>query len=117
MNTKNFTFIFLALFGFMHCKVYGNVPAPAEESKADSTAIYTKPKVVVGIVVDQMRHDYLTRFWNRFEDDGFKRLINDGYFLKNNHYNYVPTYTAPGHTSVYTGTTPRHHGIISNNWY
>lgn len=79
--------------------------------------IYTKPKLVVGIVVDQMRYDYLTRFWDRYGDDGFKRMINDGYHLKNNHYNYVPTYTAPGHASVYTGTSPRYHGIISNNWY
>lgn len=117
MNLRNFTFAVLALFVFIHCKGYGNLPNQPKKTKTDSTAVYSKPKLVVGIVVDQMRHDYLTRFWDRFEDDGFKRLINDGYFLKNNHYNYVPTYTAPGHTSIYTGTTPRHHGIISNDWY
>lgn len=79
--------------------------------------IFTKPKLVVGIVVDQMRHDYLIRFWDRYGDDGFKRMINDGFIMKNAHYNYVPTYTAPGHASVYTGTSPRFHGVISNNWY
>lgn len=76
-----------------------------------------KPKLVVGIVVDQMRYDYLTRFWEKYEDGGFKRLVNEGFNFKNNHFNYIPTYTAPGHASVYTGTTPENHGIIGNNWY
>ncbi len=75
------------------------------------------PKLVIGIVVDQMRYDYLTRFYNRFGDGGFKRMINDGFSCKNNHFNYIPTYTGPGHASVYTGTTPQNHGIISNYWY
>lgn len=76
-----------------------------------------KPKLVVGIVVDQMRYDYLTRFWDQFGEDGFKRLVNNGYNFKNNHFNYVPTYTGPGHASVYTGTTPEYHGIIGNGWF
>lgn len=76
-----------------------------------------KTKLVVGIVVDQMRYDYLSRFWERYGDDGFKRMINDGYNFKNNHFNYIPTYTGPGHASVYTGTGPANHGIIGNNWY
>ncbi|APG61123.1 alkaline phosphatase PafA [Christiangramia salexigens] len=76
-----------------------------------------KPKLVIGIVVDQMRYDYLTRFWDKFEEGGFKRLVNKGYNFKNNHFNYVPTYTGPGHASVFTGTTPAYHGVISNSWY
>ena len=76
-----------------------------------------KPKLVVGIVVDQMRYDYLTRFWDQFGNDGFKRLVNDGFTFKNTHFNYVPTYTGPGHASVFTGTTPAYHGIISNSWF
>ena len=76
-----------------------------------------KPKLVVGIVVDQMRYDYLTRFKDKFGTGGFERLINDGFSCNNNHFNYVPTYTGPGHTSIYTGTTPQNHGIISNDWY
>ncbi|MDF1673493.1 MAG: alkaline phosphatase family protein [Vicingaceae bacterium] len=76
-----------------------------------------KPKLVVGIVVDQMRYDYLTRFWDRYGDDGFKKLINNGYNCKNTHYNYMPTYTGPGHASIYSGTTPENHGIISNTWF
>ncbi len=76
-----------------------------------------KPKLVVGIVVDQMRNDYIDRFWDKYGDDGFKRLVNNGYRFKNAHFNYVPTYTGPGHASVYTGTTPAIHGIVGNNWY
>jgi predicted AlkP superfamily pyrophosphatase or phosphodiesterase len=75
------------------------------------------PKLVVGIVVDQMRFDYLYKYWNKFGDGGFKRLVNDGYQCKNLQYNYVPTYTGPGHSSIYTGTTPVRHGIISNDWF
>ncbi len=76
-----------------------------------------RPKLVVGIVVDQMRYDYLTRFYNKYGEGGFKRMMNEGFNCKNNHFNYIPTYTGPGHTSIYTGTTPKYHGIIANNWY
>ncbi|PIQ22041.1 MAG: alkaline phosphatase family protein [Cytophagales bacterium CG18_big_fil_WC_8_21_14_2_50_42_9] len=76
-----------------------------------------RPKLVVGIVVDQMRYDYLYRYWDKYGNDGFKRLIQDGFSYENAHYNYVPTYTGPGHASIYTGTTPAIHGIIGNNWY
>jgi len=81
------------------------------------TAISKKPKLVVGIVIDQMRYDYLKRFDKKYGNDGFNRLIKDGYMLNNAQSNYIPTYTAVGHTSIYTGTTPFYHGIISNNWY
>lgn len=92
----------------------------AQEMKTQRSAdepIYATPKLVVGVVVDQMRYDYITRFWPRYGEDGFKKLIGEGFHLKNNHFNYVPTYTGPGHTSVYTGAAPETHGIISNNWY
>lgn len=76
-----------------------------------------KPKLVVGIVVDQMRHEYIYRFYDKFSDSGFKRIIDAGYHFKNAHYNYIPTKTGPGHASIYTGTTPSRHGIIGNDWY
>ncbi len=76
-----------------------------------------KPKLVVGIVVDQMRYDYLIRYWDRFGDKGFKKLAKEGFNCKNANYNYMPTYTGPGHASIFTGTTPENHGIISNDWY
>src|SRR6188508_2186956 len=77
----------------------------------------TKPRLVVGIVVDQMRYDYITRYWDKFGNDGFKKLCNEGFNCTNGQYNYVPTYTGPGHASVYTGTTPATHGIIGNDFY
>ncbi len=76
-----------------------------------------KPKLVVGIVVDQMRYDYIYRFWDDFGNDGFKKLIGEGHFFRNAQFGYVPTYTGPGHASIYTGTTPAVHGIIANDWY
>ncbi len=75
------------------------------------------PRLVVGIVVDQMRYDYLTRFWEDYGDGGFKRLVKEGFHCKNHHFNYAPTSTGPGHASVYTGTSPAVHGIIGNDWY
>lgn len=75
------------------------------------------PRLVVGVVVDQMRYDYLTRYWDRFGKDGFKRLVQEGFNFRNNHFNYLPTNTGPGHTSVFTGTSPMNHGIIGNSWY
>ena len=76
-----------------------------------------KPKLVVGIVIDQLRHDYFERYADNFGEAGFKRLIADGYYNHNTHYNYIPTFTGPGHASIYTGTTPATHGIIANDWY
>ena len=76
-----------------------------------------QPKLVVGIVVDQMRFDYLYRFQSKFGENGFKRLLKEGNNCRNVNYNYVPTYTGPGHASIYTGTYPALHGIISNRWF
>jgi len=108
----------LFIFG---CKTSENTTSTTTEQtvqvKDSLKTINETPKLVVGIVVDQMRYDYLTRFWDRFGDDGFKRLVNDGFNCKNNHYNYAPTKTAPGHASIFTGTSPKNHGIIGNDWY
>jgi len=76
-----------------------------------------RPKLVVGIVVDQMRMEYLYRYSDDFSAKGFKRLMNDGFTYHNMNYNYAPTFTAPGHASIYTGTTPSVHGIMGNDWY
>ncbi|MBI3500871.1 MAG: alkaline phosphatase family protein [Bacteroidetes bacterium] len=78
---------------------------------------YSQPKLVVGIVVDQMRYDYLEKYWNKFGNDGFKKLVNEGFNCKNTNYNYVPTFTGPGHASIFTGATPSVHGIVSNQWF
>ncbi|WP_373497246.1 alkaline phosphatase PafA [Aquiflexum sp.] len=76
-----------------------------------------KPKIVVGIVIDQMRQEYFYKFQDRYTEGGFKRLLDQGFVMKNGHYNYIPTFTGPGHASIYTGATPSTHGIISNNWF
>lgn len=86
-----------------------------EPSIAQTTS--EKPKIIIGIVVDQMRQEYLYRFADRYSDGGFKRLMSQGFMMKNGHYNYIPTYTGPGHASIYTGTTPATHGVIANSWY
>ena len=75
-----------------------------------------RPKLVVGIVVDQMRYEYLYKYADRYVDGGFKRLMKEGINCQENHYNYAPTVTAAGHTSVYTGTVPSVHGIVGNDW-
>lgn len=76
-----------------------------------------RPKLVVGLVVDQMRWDYLYRYYNRYTNGGFKRLINEGFSVENTFIPYTPTYTACGHTCIYTGSVPAVHGIIGNDWY
>lgn len=76
-----------------------------------------RPKLVVGMVVDQMRWDYLYRFYSRYGQGGFKRLINEGFSAENTLIPYTPTLTACGHSSVYTGSVPAINGIIGNNWF
>jgi predicted AlkP superfamily pyrophosphatase or phosphodiesterase len=76
-----------------------------------------KPKLIVGLVIDQMRWDYLYRFKDLYVEGGFKRLLNQGFSCENTFLPYVPTYTAVGHTCIYTGSIPSIDGIIGNNWY
>jgi predicted AlkP superfamily pyrophosphatase or phosphodiesterase len=94
---------FIALFIF-----------PVHQSNAQETL--SRPRLVVGIVVDQMRWDYLYRYYDRYGDGGFKRLLNDGFSCENTFINYLPSYTAVGHTVVFTGSIPAIDGIVGNNW-
>jgi len=75
-----------------------------------------RPALVVGIVVDQMRYDYLYKYADRYSNNGLKRLMREGMNCQDNHYNYAPTVTAAGHASIYTGTVPAVHGIVGNEW-
>lgn len=75
------------------------------------------PKLIVGIVVDQMCYEYLYRYQAKFCENGFLKIMDQGTNCRNTHYNYVPTYTGPGHASIYTGTTPNNHGIVANEWF
>lgn len=85
-------------------------------AQKNKTSQLERPKLVVGLVVDQMRWDYLYRYYDKYGNDGFKRLLNQGYSLNNVHINYIPTVTALGHTSIYTGSVPAIHGIAGNDW-
>jgi predicted AlkP superfamily pyrophosphatase or phosphodiesterase len=76
-----------------------------------------RPKLVVGIVVDQMRWDYLYRFYDRYSIGGFKRLLGEGFSCENTFIPYTPTVTAAGHTCIYTGSVPAVDGIMGNSWY
>ena len=87
----------------------------AQKSKPQNTQL-ERPKLVVGIVVDQMRWDYLYRFYNKYENGGFKRLLGEGFSCENTMINYIPSVTAIGHTTIFTGSVPSIHGIAGNDW-
>lgn len=75
-----------------------------------------RPKLVVGVIVDQMRWDYMYRLYDRYGDTGFKRLLNEGFSFENCMVDYVPSFTAIGHSTVYTGSVPSIHGIAGNDF-
>ena len=103
------------LFAFFSINVLaqnttGSIPTQSSTIK--------RPKLVVGIVVDQMRWDYLYRYANRYaENGGFKRLMNHGFSCENTMIPYTPTVTACGHASIYTGSVPAINGISGNDWW
>jgi len=76
-----------------------------------------RPKLVVGLMVDQMRWDFLYRYAGRYGNGGFKRLLGEGFVCENTFIPYAQTVTAAGHTCVYTGSVPAIHGIMGNEWY
>jgi len=95
-------FIVLLIMGFTSCM---QQPEPVK-----------KPKIVIGLVIDQMRWDYLYRYSDLYGSDGFKRLMREGYNCQNTMVNYLPANTGPGHSCIYTGSVPSIHGIAGNNW-
>lgn len=104
--------LFLLLFTY-------SITASAQQKKESISAQENnkQPRLVVGLVVDQMRFDYLSRFWSKYSAGGFRRLVNEGFLFTNANFNYIPTNTAPGHACIYSGTTPSVNGIINNEWY
>ncbi|WP_028522320.1 alkaline phosphatase PafA [Runella limosa] len=87
------------------------------QTKPTKPATLARPKLVVGVVVDQMRYDYWFRYYDKYSEGGFKRLMREGFNCRNHHYHYALTVTAAGHASVYTGSTPAIHGIVGNDWF
>jgi predicted AlkP superfamily pyrophosphatase or phosphodiesterase len=110
---KNFIVTILA--GVLFFNLPAQNPATTAVSKPASIQ---RPKLVVGIVVDQMRWDYLYRYYNRYAPDGgFKRLLGKGFSCENTFIPYTPAITACGHTAIYTGSVPAIHGITGNDWW
>ncbi len=104
--------ILLTFITILHASLF-TVDSYAQEVKE----LQNKPKIVVGIMVDQMRWDYLTRYYERYTDGGLRRLMAEGYNCNRLLINYIPTVTAVGHTAVYTGSVPAFNGIIGNSMY
>src|SRR5450432_2612773 len=100
-------YIFLVLF-FLSQMGYSR-------AQAGGTPV-ARPKLVVGIVVDQMRWDYLYRYFNMYSPDGFKRLLKEGFSCENTYINYLPSFTAVGHTCIFSGSVPSISGISGNDW-
>ncbi len=96
------------------------INADAQTKKKAATAVpsttLARPKLVVGLVVDQMRWDYLYRYYDRYSAGGFKRMLNEGFTCENATINYLPSVTAIGHSSIYTGSVPAIHGIAGNDF-
>lgn len=92
-------------------------PAENPSRQVNRSADVQKTRLVLLIVVDQFRYDYLTRFGDLFGTGGFRRLLRDGASWSNANYDHVPTYTAPGHATMMTGAWPAEDGIIGNDWY
>src|ERR1043165_1091076 len=86
--------------------------APAAQSDS-----LPRPRLVLLIVVDQFRYDYLERFHDLFVPNGIGRLMREGASWVDANYDHAPTKTAPGHATIMTGTWPSEHGIIANNWF
>src|SRR5215217_8333360 len=105
-------FLFLLPFA---CGVL-NASAQIKSKIAPPSTTVPRPKLVVGIVVDQMRWDYLYRFYDRYTAGGFKRMLNEGFTCENTNIDYIPTVTAIGHSSIYTGSVPALHGIGGNDF-
>ncbi|WP_161626070.1 alkaline phosphatase PafA [Hugenholtzia roseola] len=112
---KNIAFLLslITIFSFSFDAKGQQIEKEAIKSKKNNP----KPKLIVGIVIDQMRADYYARFRHKLGEGGFKRLYQNGFVCKNAHYDYIPTNTAPGHASIFTGTTPAYHGIMDNYWF
>jgi predicted AlkP superfamily pyrophosphatase or phosphodiesterase len=91
------------------------IPLSVSAQKNKSSEL-PRPKLVVGIMVDQMRWDYLYRYYDRYENGGFKRMLNEGFSAENTHIDYTTTVTGIGHTTVYTGSVPAIHGIAGNDF-
>jgi hypothetical protein len=103
--------------GFFLVLLIAGYSSSIAQTKTPNTTGLQRPKLVVGIVVDQMRWDFLYRYYDRYGSSGFKRLMREGANCENTFIPYAQTVTAAGHTTVYTGSVPAIHGIMGNEWF
>ncbi|MCJ8210588.1 alkaline phosphatase family protein [Mucilaginibacter sp. RS28] len=102
--------------GLLLLTVGASAQTKGKVKAAPAPAGLPRPKLVVGIVIDQMRWDYLYRYYDRYQAGGFKRMLNEGFTCENTQIDYLPTETAPGHSCIYTGSVPAIHGIAANEF-
>lgn len=100
-------FISAFLLSFVAVNIYAQHPIIPSES----------PKLVIGIVVSEMRYDYLNRYWDKFGEGGFRRLVNEGSVCKNAYHDYLIAESSPGFATLGTGAYPSEHGMVSDYWY
>jgi predicted AlkP superfamily pyrophosphatase or phosphodiesterase len=89
----------------------------ASAISAPASAYNGRPRLIVVIVIDQFRGDYLERYRDQFGDSGFRLLLDHGAYFANCNYNYANTRTAPGHSTLFTGAYSNGHGIVGNEWW
>lgn len=106
----NIKTLIIGLFLFNACQLV------KDEGMSPKTH-YETPDLVISLIVDQMRPDYIYKFWDHYEEGGIKRLINEGHTFRNAYFRHLQTATGPGHAAQMSGTTPSVHGLIGNSWY
>ncbi|RZK48360.1 MAG: alkaline phosphatase family protein [Pedobacter sp.] len=116
MNLK-LKLLVACLFIFLSSQAQQAKTSPIEKANNNPNTKVGRPKLVIGMVVDQMRWDYLYRYYERYGTGGFKRILNEGFSAENTLIPYTPSQTACGHATIYTGTVPAIHGIIANSWF
>ncbi len=108
---KNISFIIILILNFFFSSCSRN-------HTYDGSYLYNnRPALIIGIVADQMDYDYIERYWGKYSENGIKKMISKGFVCKNTYFEHFPTYTGPGHACIYTGTDPRYHGIVGNDWF
>lgn len=112
---RRYVSIFLLFSTFLSPAFGQSIPRPNQPIPRANQSL-SRPKLVVGIVVDQMRWDYLYRYYDRYSAGGFRRLLNEGFTCENTFISHLPSYTAVGHTTIFTGSVPSIHGITGNDW-
>ncbi|MEW6736384.1 MAG: alkaline phosphatase family protein [Acidobacteriota bacterium] len=110
--------LFLFTIGTLPLSAWQNIVPPAPRRRVQPASVkINPPKLVVYIVIDQFRAEFLNRFSNWFGPGGFRALIKDGAYFTNANYRHGATYTGPGHAVIASGAYGAQHGIVANKWF